>query len=140
MGSEKSYSPQQRDAGGESAPRRQTGGRYKKLRREVGLPIERIARRDCMETVKVTVKSDEKASRLELFIRFIWGTIVMIILSIIGIFAGIAMFVQWFYILILGKRHAALAKFINAWLVAMTGLYFYLDLSTDERPALMPQF
>ena len=92
-----------------------------------------------MDTVKVTVTSAEKASRLELFIRWIWGTIVMIILCIIGIFASIAIFVQWFYILFLGKRHAGLAKFVNAWFVAMTGLYFYMYLSTDERPPLIPE-
>ena len=92
-----------------------------------------------METVKVNVTSAEKASRLELFIRWIWGTIVAIILSIIGIFAGIAMIVQWFYILILGKRHPALAKFVTNWFKAMTGLYFYMYLSTDERPPLMPE-
>ena len=91
-----------------------------------------------METVKINVTSAEKASRLELFIRWIWGTIVAIILCIIGIFAGIAMFIQWFYILLMGKRHPALAKFINAWFTAMTGLYFYMYLSTDERPPLMP--
>ena len=92
-----------------------------------------------METVKINVTSAEKASRLELFIRWIWGTIVMIILSIIGIFACIAMFVQWFYILLLGKRHPALVKFINGWFSAMVGLYFYMYLSTDERPPIVPE-
>ena len=92
-----------------------------------------------MDTVKVTVTSAEKASRLELFIRWIWGTIVLIILYIIGIFACIALFVQWFYILILGKRHPALAKFITGWYKAVAQLMFYYMLSTDERPPLMPE-
>jgi len=93
-----------------------------------------------METVKVTVKSEEKASRLELFIRFIWGTIVAIVLCIIGIFACLAIFAQWFYILILGKRHAGMQKFVNSFLVAVCNLHFYNNLSTDERPPLVPQF
>jgi len=93
-----------------------------------------------METVKITVKSDEKAGRLELFIRFIWGTIVAIVLGIIGIFVCIAWCIQWIYILILGKRNAGLAKFINAWLVAWSQLMFYNNLATDERPPLMPAF
>ena len=84
-------------------------------------------------------ESDEKASRLELFIRFIWGTIVAIILCIIGIFAYIAIMVQWLHILLLGKRHAALAKFINGWYTGMAQLYFYMLLATDERPPLMPE-
>lgn len=113
--------------------------RYKKLRREVCIAYHLIARRDCMETVKVTVTSAEKASRLELFIRWIWGTIVLIILGIIGIFAYIALFVQWFYILLLGKRHPALAKFVTGWYKGMTQLYFYMLLSTDERPPLIPE-
>ena len=95
---------------------------------------------DSMETVKVTVKSDEKASRLELFIRFIWGTLVYIVLAIIGLFAYLALMVQWLHILILGKRNAALAKFLNGWLSGMTGWCFYLFLSTDERPPLVPPF
>ena len=92
-----------------------------------------------METVKISVTSAEKASRLELFIRWIWGTIVMIILCIIGFFACIAMFVQWFYILILGKRHPALAKFVTNWYRGMAQLGFYYILSTDERPPLVPE-
>ena len=93
-----------------------------------------------MESVKVTITSAEKASRLELFIRFIWGTIVAIVLCIIGIFASLAVFVQWFHILVLGKRNAALANFVNAWIKAYAGLSFYFNLSTDERPPLIPQF
>ena len=92
-----------------------------------------------MDTVKITLKSDEKASRLELFIRFIWGTIVAIILGVIGFFAYIALFIEWFYILILGKRNAALAKFINSWYAAVAQLYFYMLLATDERPPLVPE-
>ncbi len=92
-----------------------------------------------MNTVKITVTSAEKASRLELFVRWIWGTIVGIILCIIGIFAYIALMVQWLHILILGKRHPALAKFVTNWYKGMTQLYFYCLLSTDERPPLIPE-
>ena len=92
-----------------------------------------------METVKISVTSAEKASRIELFIRWIWGTIAMIILGIIGIFACIANMIQWVYILILGKRHPALAKFITGWYKAVAQLMFYYMLSTDERPPLMPE-
>ena len=93
-----------------------------------------------METVKISVKSDEKASRLELFIRFIWGFIAYIVLGIIGIFAYLAVLIQWLHILILGKRHPALAKFINAWYAAVAQVMFYVLLSTDERPPFIPEF
>ena len=93
-----------------------------------------------MDTVKITLNSAEKASRLELIIRFIYYFVGIIILGIIGIFAYIAMFIQWFHILILGKRNGSLAKFINSWLVAYAQLLFYFLLATDERPPLLPKF
>lgn len=93
-----------------------------------------------METVKITVKSEEKASRLELLVRFVWGIIGGIVLGIIGIFAALAVFIQWFHILLLGKRNAGLAKFVNAYQVTHTQLQFYLMLATDERPPLVPEF
>lgn len=93
-----------------------------------------------MDSVKVTVKSAEKASRLELLIRFIWGFIVAIILGVIGIFVAIAWIVQWLHILLLGKRQGALNKFITAYEVAKTQLNFYMVLATDERPPLVPEF
>ncbi|MCX6769700.1 MAG: DUF4389 domain-containing protein [Candidatus Micrarchaeota archaeon] len=93
-----------------------------------------------METLKINMTSAEKASRLELIIRFIWGTIVAIVLCILGIFVSLAVFVQWFHILLLGKRNTALVNFTNSYLKAYYGLSFYFNLSTDERPPLIPQF
>ncbi len=93
-----------------------------------------------MDSVKITVKSEEKASRLELIIRFIWGLIASIILGIIGIFVAIAWVIQWLHILLLGKRHSGLGKFINAYQIAYSQLQFYMMLSTDERPPMVPSF
>lgn len=93
-----------------------------------------------LETVKVTVTSAEKASRLELFIRFVWIMISEIVLGIIGVFAIIALLLQWLHILILGKRQPALASFVNSWLTAWTQLMFYTYLATDERSPIIPQF
>jgi hypothetical protein len=91
-----------------------------------------------MKTVKIAVTSKEQASRSELFVRFFWGTLVGIILGIVGVFAAIAMIVQWAHILVHAKRHPALSKFVNSWYTAMAELYFYMYLSTDERPPLVP--
>jgi len=93
-----------------------------------------------MKTVNITVTSAEKASRLELFIRFVYGTILAIILCILGIFVSIAIVIQWFYMLFLGKRQKEMQKFINAWLILLCQLHFYCNLSTDERPPLFPEF
>ena len=93
-----------------------------------------------METVKMTITSGEKAGRLELIIRFIWSFIAMIVLYIVGIFAYIATIIQWLHILLLGKRHPAIAKFVNAWIVAYSQLIAYFLLGTDERPPLVPAF
>ncbi len=93
-----------------------------------------------MKTVKIEVKSAEAASRKELIVRFVWGAIAGVILSIIGLFAGIAWFVQFFHILATRKRHPALQKFMNSWNTARSQLLFYTMLSTDERPPLFPEF
>ncbi len=90
--------------------------------------------------MKLTVNSAEKASRVELFIRFVWGFVCMIILDIIGIFAWIAVGLQWLHILFLGKRNAALAKFVNSWYTGVAQVVFYILLSTDERPPIIPEF
>ncbi|MCX8194936.1 MAG: DUF4389 domain-containing protein [Candidatus Micrarchaeota archaeon] len=46
--------------------------------------------------------------------------------------------IQWLHILILGKRHPALAKFVNSWYIGVAQLIFYFLLATDERPPLIP--
>ncbi|MCX5795048.1 MAG: DUF4389 domain-containing protein [Elusimicrobia bacterium] len=93
-----------------------------------------------MDSIKITVASAETASRLELIVRFIWGTIVGFVLGFIGIGAAVALVVQWFHILFLGRRQAGVQKFINAYGVAMSQLKFYWLLTTDERPPVLPQF
>jgi len=93
-----------------------------------------------MKTVSVEVKYAEKASRPELFIRFVWGTLVAISMVIIGMFVGLAVLIQWFYVLLMGKRHRGLHGFATAWLCAWAGMMMYNNLSTDERPPLIPKF
>lgn len=93
-----------------------------------------------MKTVKIEVKSQAAASRKELIVRFVWGTIAGMILSVIGFFAMIAWLVQFIHILATRKRHPALQKFMNSWNTARSQLLFYTMLSTDERPPLIPEF
>lgn len=93
-----------------------------------------------MKSVKVSIESAEAASRKELVVRFIYGTVVSIILGLLGIFAFVAWGVQFLHILFTAKRHKSLSKFINAYQIAYTQLEFYVMLSTDERPPMFPAF
>ena len=93
-----------------------------------------------MKTVKITVKSSEKASRWEVLVRIVWASLCGIVLIIVGIFAAIAEIIQLFYILAFGKRHMKLNRFITNWLIAFAVVGFYKNLCTDERPPLFPKF
>ncbi|RLG70900.1 MAG: hypothetical protein DRO11_05450 [Methanobacteriota archaeon] len=101
----------------------------------------------------------EKASRLELFIRIVWGIliwIVMLVYSIIYsiiifvyyVIAGILWVIHWFYILILGKRWPTACKWVTKAVyeqaipryLQLTNYalkrYPYLLLLSDDRPSL----
>ena len=93
-----------------------------------------------MKTVKINVTSAEKASRWEVIVRLIWASLCGIVLLVAGIFAAIAIIIQLFYILIFGKRHMKLNKFVTNWLIALATLGFYKNYCTDERPTLLPKF
>ncbi len=79
---------------------------------------------------------EENASRLELFIRIVYGFVLGLIASIWGFFAEIAAAIQWFYILILGKRHGSLWEFIAGYIRFYYRLEGYMSLLTDERPPI----
>ncbi len=80
------------------------------------------------------------ASRLELFIRIVYGWIaIYIVLAIYGIVAGICMFIQWFVILILGRRSEGLSNFIKGYLEYIVHVVGYLYWMTDKRPGVMPK-
>ena len=93
-----------------------------------------------MQSVKVTVAEETRASRLELLIRLVWGPVVGFVLGILGTVVAMAVFVQWLHILFLAKRHSGLQRLINAYGAALSQLKFYVLLATDERPAFFPEF
>jgi hypothetical protein len=87
--------------------------------------------------VKLEVEYEEKASRLEaLIIRWLYGLLLSIILSIWGIVAGLAMLGQWIVILITGARNKGLHDFVTSYFKFYTRTYGYLYLLTDERPPI----
>jgi hypothetical protein len=56
-----------------------------------------------------------------------------------GFIAEICMFIQWFVILILGRRSEGLSTFIKGYLeyfVHVVGYYYFMS---DDRPGIMPK-
>jgi len=92
-----------------------------------------------METVKLEVKSVEEASRVELFVRFVWGFISYIVLYILMMINCLLLVVQWLIILITGKRNLGIASWMKKILVYATQFSAYLYLLTDERNPLIPE-
>ena len=91
-----------------------------------------------MKTVKFEVAYKEKASRLELFVRILWGiptAVVMVVLLIIAAIAGV---IQFFHVLFLGKRHRTLHDWIWKFVAYFTRYECYKNLLTDERSPIMP--
>jgi hypothetical protein len=81
---------------------------------------------------------DEKASRIELFVRILYAIPVGIILFLYGIIAGIFLVLQWLIILFLGKRSESFNDFIKGYLQYYVHLISYFSLMTDKRPGVTP--
>lgn len=92
-----------------------------------------------MKTVKYEVTYADKASRLELFIRWIWAIPTMIVLCIISIIASIAWCIQFLHVLILGKRNKMLHDLINMYVAYHTKFCAYQCYLTEERTPIMPE-
>jgi hypothetical protein len=91
-----------------------------------------------MNTVSYDVQSAEKASRVELFVRIIWGIISLIVMSILGIIAYICYVLEWLAILITGKRVSALDGMLKTFVTYNAQMTSYMSLLTDERNPIMP--
>ncbi len=82
---------------------------------------------------------ERDASRLELFIRIVYSIGIYIVLMVYGFIAEICMCVQWFVILILGRRSEGLALFIKGYLEYFVHVIGYVYWMTDKRPEIMPK-
>jgi uncharacterized membrane protein len=91
-----------------------------------------------MKTVKFGVEYKDKASRLELFIRIIYAIPLAIVVWILSFIMSFVNLVQWFHILILGRRHKSLYKFAKLYLGYVTKISAYIWLLVDERPEIIP--
>ena len=82
---------------------------------------------------------EHDASRLELFVRIVYAWIaITIVLAVYGIIAEICMLIQWFVILILGRRSEGLSNFIKGYLEYYVHVISYFFFMTDRRPKIMP--
>ena len=92
-----------------------------------------------MKTVKYEVTFSEKASRLELLVRFLWMIPCYIVLWVLGIIATIAWVVQFLHILILGKRNKTVHEWLVKYVAYCAKLDSYIMLLTEERTPIMPE-
>ena len=92
-----------------------------------------------MQSVKVEVMQQEKASRVELLVRLVYWIPLVIVQIFLGIIAMVAFFVSIFTILILGKRILGLTKFIGVYVAYKAKMDSYIWLATDERPPIIPE-
>ena len=81
---------------------------------------------------------EHDASRLELLIRILYWVLIGIVMWVYGIIAFICLFIQWFHILILGRRNEPLSNFAKGYLEYMVYVMGYMYIMTDKRPAIMP--
>ncbi len=82
---------------------------------------------------------EEKASRLELFIRIVYTIFIAIVLMVYSLIAQICMFVQWIVILILGRRVEGLNNIIKGFLEYNIHVIGYCNFLTDKRPGILPK-
>jgi len=81
---------------------------------------------------------EHDASRLELLIRILYWILIGIVLWVYGIIAFICLFIQWFHILILGRRNQALSDIAKGYLEYLVHIMGYTYIMTDRRPEIFP--
>ncbi len=83
---------------------------------------------------------EHDAKRLELFIRIVYAWICIgIVLVVYSFIAGICMLIQWFVIVILGRRSEGLSNFIKGYLEYYVHVISYYCIMTDDRPEILPK-
>jgi len=81
----------------------------------------------------------EKASRVELVARWIYGIAIGIVYGLWALFiVYIVNVLQFFHILIYGRRGARLYRHARRYIAAYTNAEAYLIFLTDQRPELTP--
>jgi hypothetical protein len=78
------------------------------------------------------------ASRLELLIRIVYWILIGIVAFVYGILATICLIIQWFIILIFGRRHMGLSDFAKGYLEYLVHVMAYSYIMSDKRPNILP--
>jgi hypothetical protein len=91
------------------------------------------------EALKELFVYEKSAGRIELLIRIVYSILIGIVAAVYGILAGLCMFVQFFVILILGRRSRGLSDFIRGYLEYYVHILPYTSLMTDGRPGILPR-
>jgi len=103
--------------------------------------------RSTSELIKMTETADfpkqlfsfeHDAGRLELLIRIVYWILIGIVLWVYGIIAFICLFIQWFHILILGRRNQTLSDIAKGYLEYLIHVMGYTYIMTDKRPDILP--
>jgi hypothetical protein len=81
---------------------------------------------------------EHDARRLELLVRIVYWILIGIVLWVYGIIAFICLFIQWFHILILGRRSEGLSNIAKGYLEYMVHVMSYTYIMTDNRPDILP--
>jgi hypothetical protein len=81
---------------------------------------------------------EHDAGRIELLIRIVYWIAIGIVAMVYGILATICLIIQWFYILIFGRRHESLSNFAKGYLEYIVHVMPYTYIMTDKRPGIMP--
>lgn len=92
-----------------------------------------------MKTVKIDVSYSEKASRLELLIRFIWLIPTAIVVLVLAVILMIAWCLQFLHILFMGRRNKTLHDWILKYVSYRIKYESYFFSLTDERNPIIPE-
>lgn len=92
-----------------------------------------------MKTMKYDVDYDEKASRLELLVRFFWSIPTYFVFIFVAMAQFFILVAQWFHILLMGKRHKKLQSWNMMAMKYLVQWYSYIYLLTDERNPIIPE-
>jgi hypothetical protein len=81
---------------------------------------------------------EQDADRLELLIRIVYWILIGIVLWVYSIIALVCLIIQWFHILILGRRNEGLSGLVKGYLEYQVHVMNYTYFMTDRRPDILP--
>ncbi|NTW92161.1 MAG: DUF4389 domain-containing protein [Methanoregulaceae archaeon] len=81
---------------------------------------------------------EHDARRLELLVRIVYWIAIGIVAWVYSLLAVICLIIQWFFILIMGRRLQGLSDFAKGYLEYTVSRMPYVYIMTDKRPAILP--